>query len=154
MNISIVTVHTMGRDAFKPKHASSVSISGVIDTGVNSNTGYVISDDHIKIIIDIQKYVVYNRFVHRRVICSIRNNSWIRWQTEMSAFLFSFFCYLPDSTEFSTKSITQGGISVQGKKHIIYRRKNHAAVTSVCSSCIAGTLSTGYVRCSRFAYCW
>ena len=37
MNISIVTVHTMGRDAFKPKHASSVSISGVIDTGVNSN---------------------------------------------------------------------------------------------------------------------
>ncbi|MFR6648691.1 MAG: hypothetical protein ACLUQ4_11510 [Mediterraneibacter faecis] len=27
----------MGRDAFKPKHASSVSISGVIDTGVNSN---------------------------------------------------------------------------------------------------------------------
>ena len=91
MNISIVTVHTMGRDAFKPKHASSVSISGVIDTGVNSNTGYVISDDHIKIIIDIQKYVVYNRFVHRRVICSIRNNSWIRWQTEMSAFLFSFF---------------------------------------------------------------
>ena len=91
MNISIVTVHTMGRDAFKPKHASSVSISGVIDTGVNSNTGYVISDDHIKIIIDIQKYVVYNRFVHRRVICSIRNNNWIRWQTEMSAFLFSFF---------------------------------------------------------------
>ena len=71
MNISIVTVHTMGRDAFKPKHASSVSISGVIDTGVNSNTGYVISDDHIKIIIDIQKYVVYNRFVHRRVICCI-----------------------------------------------------------------------------------
>ena len=111
MNISIVTVHTMGRDAFKPKHASSVSISGVIDTGVNSNTGYVISDDHIKIIIDIQKYVVYNRFVHRRVICSIRNNSWIRWQTEMSAFLFSFFCYLPDSTEFSTKSIAQGGIT-------------------------------------------
>ena len=90
MNISIVTVHTMGRDAFKPKHASSVSISGVIDTGVNSNTSYVISGDHIKIIIDIQKYVVYNRFVHRRVICSIRNNSWIRWQTEMSAFLFSF----------------------------------------------------------------
>ena len=37
MNISIVTVHTMGRDAFKPKHASSVSISEVIDTGVNSN---------------------------------------------------------------------------------------------------------------------
>ena len=68
--------------------------------------------------------------------------------------LFSFFCYLPDSTEFSTKSIIQGGISVHGKKHIIYRRKNHAAVTSVCSSCIAGTLSTGYVRCSRFAYCW
>ena len=28
----------MGRDAFKPKHASSVSISGVIDTGVNSNS--------------------------------------------------------------------------------------------------------------------
>ena len=28
----------MGRDAFKPKHASSVSISEVIDTGVNSNT--------------------------------------------------------------------------------------------------------------------
>ncbi|MFR6648629.1 MAG: hypothetical protein ACLUQ4_11160 [Mediterraneibacter faecis] len=27
----------MGRDAFKSKHASSVSISGVIDTGVNSN---------------------------------------------------------------------------------------------------------------------
>ena len=27
----------MGRDAFKPKHASSVSISKVIDTGVNSN---------------------------------------------------------------------------------------------------------------------
>ena len=27
----------MGRDAFKPKHASSVSISVVIDTGVNSN---------------------------------------------------------------------------------------------------------------------
>ena len=27
----------MGRDAFKPKHESSVSISGVIDTGVNSN---------------------------------------------------------------------------------------------------------------------
>jgi hypothetical protein len=27
----------MGRDAFKPKHASSVSISEVIDTGVNSN---------------------------------------------------------------------------------------------------------------------
>ena len=27
----------MGRDAFKPKHASSVPISGVIDTGVNSN---------------------------------------------------------------------------------------------------------------------
>ena len=38
MNISIVTVHTMGRDAFKPKHASSVSISEVIDTRVNSNT--------------------------------------------------------------------------------------------------------------------
>ena len=28
----------MERDAFKPKHASSVSISEVIDTGVNSNT--------------------------------------------------------------------------------------------------------------------
>ncbi|MFR6648640.1 MAG: hypothetical protein ACLUQ4_11215 [Mediterraneibacter faecis] len=28
----------MRRDAFKPKHASSVSISGVIDTGVNSNS--------------------------------------------------------------------------------------------------------------------
>ena len=28
----------MGRDAFKPKHASSVSINGVIDTGVNSNS--------------------------------------------------------------------------------------------------------------------
>ena len=28
----------MGRDAFKPKPASSVSISEVIDTGVNSNT--------------------------------------------------------------------------------------------------------------------
>ncbi|MFR6647173.1 hypothetical protein [Mediterraneibacter faecis] len=28
----------MGRDAFKSKHASSVSISGVIDTGVNSNS--------------------------------------------------------------------------------------------------------------------
>ena len=28
----------MGRDAFKPKHASSVSISEVIDTGVNINT--------------------------------------------------------------------------------------------------------------------
>ena len=27
----------MGRDAFKPKHASSVSISEVIDTGANSN---------------------------------------------------------------------------------------------------------------------
>ena len=27
----------MGRDAFKSKHAFSVSISGVIDTGVNSN---------------------------------------------------------------------------------------------------------------------
>ena len=27
----------MGRDAFKSKRASSVSISGVIDTGVNSN---------------------------------------------------------------------------------------------------------------------
>jgi hypothetical protein len=27
----------MGRDAFKSKHASSVSISKVIDTGVNSN---------------------------------------------------------------------------------------------------------------------
>jgi len=27
----------MGRDAYKSKHASSVSISGVIDTGVNSN---------------------------------------------------------------------------------------------------------------------
>ena len=27
----------MERDAFKPKHASSVLISGVIDTGVNSN---------------------------------------------------------------------------------------------------------------------
>ena len=27
----------MGRDAFKPKHASSVSISKVIDTGVNNN---------------------------------------------------------------------------------------------------------------------
>ena len=27
----------MGRDAFKPEHASSVSISEVIDTGVNSN---------------------------------------------------------------------------------------------------------------------
>ena len=27
----------MGRDAFKPKHAPSVSISEVIDTGVNSN---------------------------------------------------------------------------------------------------------------------
>ena len=27
----------MGRDAFKLKHASSVSISGVIDTGVNGN---------------------------------------------------------------------------------------------------------------------
>ena len=27
----------MGRDAFKPKHASSVSIRKVIDTGVNSN---------------------------------------------------------------------------------------------------------------------
>ena len=27
----------MGRDAFKPKHASSVSINEVIDTGVNSN---------------------------------------------------------------------------------------------------------------------
>ena len=27
----------MGRDAFKSKHASSVSSSGVIDTGVNSN---------------------------------------------------------------------------------------------------------------------
>ena len=27
----------IGRDAFKPKHASSVSISEVIDTGVNSN---------------------------------------------------------------------------------------------------------------------
>ena len=26
-----------GRDAFKPKHASSVSISEVIDTGMNSN---------------------------------------------------------------------------------------------------------------------
>ena len=28
----------MRRDAFKPKHASSMSISGVIDTGVNSNS--------------------------------------------------------------------------------------------------------------------
>ncbi|MFR6648028.1 MAG: hypothetical protein ACLUQ4_08085 [Mediterraneibacter faecis] len=27
----------MGRDAFKSKRVSSVSISGVIDTGVNSN---------------------------------------------------------------------------------------------------------------------
>ena len=27
----------MGRDVFKPKHASSVSISEVIHTGVNSN---------------------------------------------------------------------------------------------------------------------
>ncbi len=154
MNISIVTVHTMGRDAFKPKHASSVSISGVIDTGVNSNTGYVISGDHIKIIIDIQKYVVYNRFVHRRVICSIRNNSWIRWQTEMSAFLFSFFVICLIRLNFQQNQLYKEEFQYMEKKHIIYRRKNHAAVTSVCSSCIAGTLSTGYVRCSRFAYCW
>ena len=154
MNISIVTVHTMGRDAFKPKHASSVSISGVMDTGVNSNTGYVISGDHIKIIIDIQKYVVYNRFVHRRVICSIRNNSWIRWQTEMSAFLFSFFVICLIRRRFQPNQLYKEEFQYMEKKHIIYRRKNHAAVTSVCSSCIAGTLSTGYVRCSRFAYCW
>ena len=32
----------MGRDAFKPKHASSVSIRGVIDTGVNSNSALTI----------------------------------------------------------------------------------------------------------------
>ena len=132
---------------------------------MNSNTGYVISDDHIKIIIDIQKYAVYNRFVHRRVICSIRNNSWIRWQTEMSAFLFSFFVIwnlatyqinvyhsfssLSDLTEFKKSSIyTRRNFSTWKKTHH-YRRKNHAAVTSVCSSCIAGTLSTGYVRCSR-----
>ena len=47
MNISIVTVHTMGRDAFKPKHASSVSISGVIDTGVNSNLMFLLSRHEI-----------------------------------------------------------------------------------------------------------
>ena len=33
----------MGRDAFKSKHASSVSISKVIDTGVNSNASAAIS---------------------------------------------------------------------------------------------------------------
>ena len=33
----------MGRDAFKPKHASSVSISEVIDTGVNSNLFFTYS---------------------------------------------------------------------------------------------------------------
>ena len=33
----------MGRDAFKPKHASSVSISEVIDTGVNSNQNMTFS---------------------------------------------------------------------------------------------------------------
>ena len=52
VNCIFVTVHTlcdqqrispfksplaMGRDAFKSKRASSLSISGVIDTGVNSN---------------------------------------------------------------------------------------------------------------------
>ena len=137
MNISIVTVHTMGRDAFKPKHASSVSISGVIDTGVNSNTGYVISDDHIKIIIDIQKYVVYNRFVHRRVICSIRNNSWIRWQTEMSAFLFSFFVICLIRLNFQQNQFHKEESQHMEKTHHLPKEKS-------CSRYF----------CLQFLYCW
>ena len=36
----------MGRDAFKSKHASSVSISGVIDTGVNSKGKAITYDNN------------------------------------------------------------------------------------------------------------
>ena len=52
----------MGRDAFKPKHASSVSISGVIDTGVNSNLWFSsIRSVHSLYALNIQQYMLqYN----------------------------------------------------------------------------------------------
>ena len=57
----------MGRDAFKSKHASSVSISGVIDTGVNSNvlSSCLISiaySFHFLKLIKLQSVILYPSF--------------------------------------------------------------------------------------------
>ena len=64
----------MGRDAFKPKHASSVSISGVIDTGVNSNYLY----PTLQIVICISMlFSLFNEPITFVIVTKKLNNSFV-----------------------------------------------------------------------------
>ena len=64
----------MGRDAFKPKHASSVSISEVIDTGVNSNYLY----PSLQIVICISMlFSLFNELITFVIVTKKLNNSFV-----------------------------------------------------------------------------
>ena len=64
----------MGRDAFKPKHASSVSISEVIDTGVNSNYLY----PTLQIVICISMlFSLFNEPITFVIVTKKLNNSFV-----------------------------------------------------------------------------
>ena len=71
----------MGRDAFKPKHASSVSISGVIDTGVNSNM--------------INQFCSYMEFFHKNEFHTYR----IKNVPRHILYFLSIFFFFTDSTD-------------------------------------------------------
>ena len=64
----------MGRDAFKPKHASSVSISEVIDTGVNSNYLY----PSLQIVISLSMlFSLFNEPITFVIVTKKLNNSFV-----------------------------------------------------------------------------
>ena len=64
----------MGRDAFKSKHASSVSISEVIDTGVNSNYLY----PTLQIVICISMlFSLFNEPITFVIVTKKLNNSFV-----------------------------------------------------------------------------
>ena len=64
----------MGQDAFKSKHASSVSISEVIDTGVNSNYLY----PTLQIVICISMlFSLFNEPIAFVIVTKKLNNSFV-----------------------------------------------------------------------------
>ena len=64
----------MGRDAFKPKQASSVSINEVIDTGVNSNYLY----PTLQIVICISMlFSLFNEPITFVIVTKKLNNSFV-----------------------------------------------------------------------------
>ena len=96
----------MGRDAFKPKHASSVSISGVIDTGVNSNffTGFYHMMRVSKVNFDtyiIISCIVKNFQSSLNKIIDISSIIWIKQ-------FFRFRLYTLNKFYFSLAFVTRG----------------------------------------------